>query len=153
MHPSSPVDNDNEHAFEVEHILADTPSGRCRTYALAMTTPPPPPEESPGTVLGAVARGGALMLRDTLLNGGVLLSLVVGVGGVLTRTLPWVWLGPVIGLAGVVVSFAGHRERVVQGPGGEARRTMMPSRAIWAAAIGVPIICFLAMAAMWGRGG
>lgn len=103
-------------------------------------------------MLGAVAHGGALLLRDLLLNGGVLLSLVVGIGGVLTRTLPWVWLGPVIGVAGLVVSFAGHRERVVQGPDGETRRTTWPSRVVWAAAIGVPVVCFLAMAAMWGPG-
>ncbi len=103
-------------------------------------------------VLGAVAHGGALLLRDLLLNGGVLLSLVVGIGGVLTRTLPWVWLGPVIGVAGLVVSFAGHRERVVQGPDGATRRTTWPSGVVWAAAIGVPVICVLAMAAMWGPG-
>lgn len=113
-----------------------------------MTTPAPS-ENEPQTVLGAVAHGGALMLRDTLLNGGVLLSLIVGVGGVLTRSFPWVWLGPLLGLVGVVVSFAAHRERVAHGPDGETRRTLWPSRAIWAAAIGVPIVCFVAMAAMW----
>ncbi|GAB2596077.1 hypothetical protein GCM10027067_03870 [Pseudactinotalea suaedae] len=102
-------------------------------------------------MLGAVARGGALMLRDTLLNGGVLLSLVVGVGGVLTRSFPWVWLGPLLGLAGLIVSFAAHRERVVHGPDGETRRTRWPSRVIWVAAVGVPVICLLAMAAMWGQ--
>lgn len=115
-----------------------------------MTTPTP--DDTPRTAFGAVARGGALMLRDTLLNGGVLLSLVVGIGGVLTRSFPWVWLGPLLGLAGVVVSFAAHRERVVQGPDGETRRTVWPSRVIWAAAIGVPVLCFLAMALMWGPG-
>lgn len=114
-----------------------------------------PPEKSPGKapgVLAALAQGGALLLRDLLLSGGVLLSLIVGVGGVLTDALPWVWLGPVIGVAGLVVSFAGHRERVVEGPEGETRRTTWPSRVVWAAAIGVPVVCFLAMTAMWGPG-
>ena len=91
------------------------------------------------------------MLRDTLLNGGVLLSLVVGVGGVLTRALPWVWLGPLLGIVGIVVSFAGHRERVVTDPDGEtSRRTLWPSPAIWGAAIGVPAVDLLTLVLMWG---
>lgn len=113
-----------------------------------MTTPPP--DDTPRTALGAVARGSALMLRDTLLNGGVLLALVVGVGGVLTRSSPWVWLGPVLGVVGVVVSFAAHRERVIDRPDGGARRTAWPSPVIWGAAVGVPALCLLAMVLMWG---
>ena len=129
------------------NIVGDTP----RSLYARLVTMPPPSGDEPRSVLGAVARGGALMLRDTLLNGGVLLSLVVGVGGVLTRSFPWVWLGPLLGLTGVVVSFAAHRERVLHGPDGETRRTLWPSRVIWAAAVGVPAICLLAMAAMWGQ--
>lgn len=112
-------------------------------------TAPPPGDDAPSTLVGAVARGGALMLRDTLLNGGVLLSLIVGVGGVLDGGQPWIWLGPVLGVIGVIVSFAAHRERVVRTPDGETRRTLLPGPAIWVTAIAVPVVTLAAMAAMW----
>jgi len=89
------------------------------------------------------------MLRDLLLNGGVLFSLIVGVGGALSGEQPWLWLGPLIGIVGIVVSFAGQRERVVSTPTGERRRTLLPGPAIWAAAIGVPLLCLVTMWAMW----
>lgn len=114
---------------------------------------PTPPDDVPQTLAGAVAKGGALMLRDTLLNGGVLLSLIVGVGGVLDGDQPWVWLGPLLGVIGVVVSFAAHRERVVTTAAGEQRRTLLPGPAIWLTAVLVPLAAIAAMAAMWGRSG
>ena len=69
-----------------------------------MTTPPPP-DDGPRTIAGAVARGGALAVRDMLLNAGVLFSLIVGVGGAVSGTQPWVWLGPVIGVVGVLACY------------------------------------------------
>lgn len=90
------------------------------------------------------------MLRDTLLNGGVLLSLVLGIGGVLSGRQPWLWLGPLLGAVGVVASFVGHRERVVATPDGERRHTLLPAPAIWVAAIGVPVLALGAMVLMWG---
>ena len=90
-----------EHAFEPRTRQRDTPtrvsgpttySGRCDR------TPRPAVAGRPETVAGAVAHAGALWLRDLLLNGGVLLSLVVGVGGAVSGEQPWQWLGPVIGV-------------------------------------------------------
>ena len=90
------------------------------------------------------------MLRDTLLNGAVLLSLVVGVGGALSGAQPWRWLGPVIGVTGVVLSFAAHRERVVRTSDGDLRASLLlPGHAVWATAIGVPLACLGAVWAMW----
>lgn len=89
------------------------------------------------------------MLRDTLLNGAVLLSLVVGVGGALSGAQPWRWLGPVIGVTGVVLSVAAHRERVVRTSDGDLRASLLPGPAVWATAIGVPLACLGAMWAMW----
>lgn len=94
-----------------------------------------------------MAHGGVLLLRDWLLNTGVLLSLVVGIGGVLSGEHPWRWLGPVIGALGIVVSFAGHRERST--PSGAQRTAVLPTWVIWAAAIGIPLLCLATMWAMW----
>lgn len=115
-----------------------------------MTTPPPP-DDGPRTIAGAVARGGALALRDMLLNAGVLFSLIVGVGGAVSGAQPWVWLGPVIGVVGVVASFAGHRARVVtHADGTRTTVTTWPSALIWVVAIAVPLVAVAVMAAMWG---
>ncbi len=105
-------------------------------------------DDSPRTVAGAVARGGLLLLRDLLLNGGVLMALLVGVLGAVSRAQPWVWLGPLVGVVGVAISFAAHRERVVRGPDGRAaRRALLPAPAIWLIAVVVPLAC-LAMLSM-----
>jgi hypothetical protein len=121
------------------------------TYSGDVTERPAPPSpERPETVAGAVAHAGALWLRDLLLNGGVLLSLVVGVGGAMSGEQPWRWLGPLVGVIGVVLSFAAHRVRVVRTTAGEQRRTLLPAPAIWAAAIGVPVVAFVVMWLMWG---
>jgi hypothetical protein len=63
---------------------------------------------------------------------------------------PWRWLGPLIGVIGVLLSFAAHRVRVVRTTTGAQRRTVLPSPAIWAAAIGVPVVAFVVMWLMWG---
>lgn len=100
--------------------------------------PPGPHESSPATVGGAVVDGVALLLRDALLNGAVLLSLVVGIGGVLTGRSPWLWLGPVIGVLGVAAAVPAMRER-----------RNLQGRRVWAVVLVVLLVDVGVMALMW----
>ena len=65
-------------------------------------------DASTGVALAGLAEG---FVRDWVTNATILLSLVTAVAGVVTGELPWVVLGPVVGVVGVVVGWRSIKKR------------------------------------------
>jgi hypothetical protein len=65
-------------------------------------------DASTGAALAGLAEGFA---RDWVTNGTILLSIITAVAGVVTGNLPWVVLGPAIGILGVLVGWTSIKKR------------------------------------------
>lgn len=61
-----------------------------------------------GAALAGLAEG---LVRDWVTNATILLSLVTAVAGVVTGDLPWVVVGPVVGVVGALVGWTSIDKR------------------------------------------
>jgi hypothetical protein len=64
-----------------------------------------------GGTAGALVGLAEGFVRDWVTNGVILLSLIVVVAGLVSMALPWVVLGPLVGLVGAAVGFASIAKR------------------------------------------